>query len=363
MSDLILHVSTVHHYSDTRIQKRMCNSASKDFNIGLICHEANKITDTGFHKINLGLKPSSLKQRFLKSVPKAFRCILKEKPKAVHLHDPELFFLTFLLPLFKIKVILDIHENYWVTIRNKDSLPKFFKPLIQFATRMTLNLSVTLADKVIVAWPRIGDNINRDYTIINNYPLLSDYEAKPIKSKQIINFIFSGVISFERGFKEALTFYKEFKSDLPKKLVIVGRFNSDQEKQYLEGNLMDNQNIEYFDWMDQNNLREMMYNSHFGFIFFHDIPNHQYSIPNKLFEYLNCGVIPLTSDLPYLSSFINKHDCGVSANIYNPHEYETILRNFLKRNKDLTNKLYELKQLYNWKSEYNKLCLIYKDVL
>lgn len=363
MSNMILHLSTVHHYSDTRIQKRMCNSASEDFNIGLMCHDAERIQDTGFRKFSLGKKPKKFLNRIFFKIPKALFYVIQIRPKIVHLHDPELFIFTLILPFFNMSVIIDIHEDYWTTVSSKYYLHPIIRKPIAFIAKVILNISCKYATKIIIAWPKIGDNLKYKFIVINNYPRIKDYPFLINKEFDSTNFIFSGVISFERGFKEALLLFEKYYSETPKKFIIVGRFSSELEKIYFYENYSLDSRFEYFEWMDQNSLMKLMLESHFGFIFFHDIPNHRHSIPNKLFEYIACGVIPLTSNLPFLSEFIENHKCGVTNDIFNTQNYLLEIQRFMNNSNDLQNLLSNVKNQYSWEIEYSKLHKLYKSIL
>ncbi|MDA0326608.1 MAG: glycosyltransferase [Bacteroidetes bacterium] len=341
----------------------MCNSSSKDFNVGLLCHDADKVLDDGFKKYNLGKKPSSFIQRILIQVPKTFFQILRIKPKIVHLHDPELFIFTLILRFFNISTVIDLHEDYWSTINDKPYLHPLLKSPIAFLTKIILNISCKNANEIIVAWPKIGDNLKAKFTVINNYPNISVYPNNIIKKHDSINFIFSGVISFERGFKEALLFFEEFHSEVPKKFILVGRFNSELEKNYFSHKYSTDARFEYFEWIDQNSLMKLMIESHLGFIFFHDLPNHRYSVPNKLFEYIACGVIPLVSDLPFLSKFVKTHKCGISSDIFDIQNYVLETKKFIEENSDLQVLFSNVKKQYSWEIEYSKLRKLYQDIL
>lgn len=363
---MILHVSTVHHFSDTRIQKRMCNSSSKDFNVGLLCHDAEKVLDDGFEKYSLGTKPKKFFKRVFFKIPKALFIILKLKPKIVHLHDPELFFLTLILKSFGILSILDVHENYFETIKDKAYLSKPIRKLFSSFIGYYFKLCTASSNYIIVAWPKLSEVLktNKALEIINNYPRSEDYLEQDIVKPVNRTFLFSGVISFERGLKEAVDLFNSYqKKNTEARLIVVGRFKSIYEKEYLYEMANGMPAIEIHEWMSQENLKVIMQNAHYGFIFFHDIPNHRHSIPNKLFEYIGTKTIPLTSSLPFLNSFISEYQIGVSADINDLDQYLSILQGIDEKHDLIYDKMNSLEGLFTWESEYEKLKGIYHKLL
>jgi len=357
MCKSIVHITTVHNPNDTRITKRMCNSIAEysDFYCSIICFEANLIKNKKLNKISLGPKLSRFNRLF--KIFDIIKIIKRNNFNIVHIHDPELFILVFFLNK-NTRTIIDLHENYWVSILEKHYIPKLFRKILQLFVQKYLNLCLKNCDLVVTAWPKINEYVKKKNIItINNYPP-ANYDVVHKNKSSTTRFIFSGLISFERGIVEAINLFEIFSSDKKSELKIIGRFKSFDEKVYLNKVLKQHSNIELYEWMSQDELYQNMRWADFGFIFFHDIPNHRFSIPNKLFEYIQNKVIPLTSDLPFLYSFNKLNKCGVSSNIFN-NEY--FLRKLYLITTDLTVKMNLLKnhdkiiQKYTWEEEFLKL--------
>ena len=43
--------------------------------------------------------------------------------------------------------------------------------------------------------------------------------------------------------------------------------------------------------------------------------NHLYSLPNKIFEYIGCGVSIIVSDFPDMGKLVDDHDCGWKVSV------------------------------------------------
>jgi hypothetical protein len=356
----IAHITTVHDYADTRITQRMCKSISDDFNFdgSIICFNAHLIKNEKLNKISLGSKQPRTKRLFF--LYKVLNIIRNNNFNIIHLHDIELFFLIFFIDNNQIKVVFDLHENYWVSILDKHYLPKSLRKIIQSLVNVYLSICIKKADAIVTAWPKINEMIkHKSITTINNYPTFKTVEVNK-NLKGTINFVFSGLLSFERGFKEALDFFQLFSKFNLSELRVIGRFKSTQEELYFDKKLKEIDNISYYEWLPQHKLYKNMQWANYGFIYFHDIKNHRHSIPNKLFEYMQNGVVPLCSNLPFLNEFILKNNSGFSLNIYDHNEnikkislsssaYTTILSNIESTSQRFIwgNEYYKLNKLYN----------------
>jgi glycosyltransferase involved in cell wall biosynthesis len=364
-SKSVAHITTVHHHSDTRITQRMCKSISDDsnFDCSIICFNANLINFVNLNKISLGPKLSRIKRLFI--LPKVLNIIVANKFDIIHLHDIELFFLIFFINNRKTKVVFDLHENYWVSILDKHYLPKPLREIIQNLVNIYLSICLKKANAIVTAWPKINEMIKvNSVTTINNYPTLKTAEFNK-NLKGPVNFIFSGVLSFERGFKEALEFFQLFSKYNSSEIRVIGRFKSIKEEQYFIGKLKELDNISYYEWLPQQKLYENMQWANFGFIYFHDIKNHRHSIPNKLFEYMQNGAIPLCSNLPFLSEFILKNNSGFSLNIFDHNEniqnIQTLLLSPTAYTRILTN-IQSTSQKFVWDNEFDKLRELYNNI-
>ena len=60
-------------------------------------------------------------------------------------------------------------------------------------------------------------------------------------------------------------------------------------------------------------MRELFGVAQAGLIAFHPEPNHFYSIPNKIFEYMSAGLPVIASELPMQRSIVEETGCGILA--------------------------------------------------
>ena len=57
-----------------------------------------------------------------------------------------------------------------------------------------------------------------------------------------------------------------------------------------------------------------------GCVFYADNSNNRVGIPNRLFEYMYCGIPVVATDFPELRNIINKTCCGILVNSEDPKD-------------------------------------------
>ena len=95
-------------------------------------------------------------------------------------------------------------------------------------------------------------------------------------------------------------------------------------------------NLFFFDWVNKNEMRNLLNISKLGLAPYNDLWDFNLSIPNKISEYL-CYEIPVISSLKGdTQKLINKYECGIN---YDTNDK----KGFIKVIKDI----YENEELYN----------------
>ncbi len=88
-----------------------------------------------------------------------------------------------------------------------------------------------------------------------------------------------------------------------------------------------------------------------------------YSLPNKLFEYIQAGLPVIASDLPEIKDIIRKYDVGI---IVDPDSHISIaagIQYIQKKGKEyFQNNIQLAKNNLNWENEAKKLVSIYSSL-
>jgi len=93
--------------------------------------------------------------------------------------------------------------------------------------------------------------------------------------------------------------------------------------------------------------------------------NYEYSLPNKVFDYLQCQVPILCSNRIVVSDLIEKNDIGLVINTHDPIKLAAIVTSIFTDNKRYLKWKTNLKkaaETYTWENESKKLIEIYKNL-
>lgn len=367
-------LTTVHQPFDTRIFHKEAKTLVKaGYDVTLIAqHSKNEMVD-GVKIIALP-KPKNRFFRIFFLTRRAYEHALKQKADIYHFHDPELLpWMVKLKRKIGAKVIYDVHEDYPNDILSKLWIPRFSRATIanyfnQYEKKQAKGLSF-----VIVAWPKIKEKFKKagvdNVKIINNYPIL-DYFGQIANKIDIdpeqkeIKLIYVGGLTSIRGIKEiikSLGFIKNKKA----KLIIVGKFQEERLKEKLK-TMTEWQKVIFKGWLSQKEAYKEMQSANIGLICFLPAPNHMYSIPNKLFEYMAAGIPVVASDFYLLRKVVEGNDCGICVNPQNPKEIAKAI-NYLIEHPEEAKKMGEngrdvVLNKYNWQCESKRLLDIYKNL-
>jgi glycosyltransferase involved in cell wall biosynthesis len=94
--------------------------------------------------------------------------------------------------------------------------------------------------------------------------------------------------------------------------------------------------------------------------------NYNFSLPNKIFDYLSAGITVIATDLPEISKIVNEFSCGILIPESTPEEIrKAIIR--LRDNRDLNNDLKSnaviASRSLNWEIESLKVVDLYKSII
>jgi glycosyltransferase involved in cell wall biosynthesis len=292
----IVHISTVHPAYDTRIFYKECISLQKHgFEVHLVIKCAG-------HEIknNIFLHPvKNIKNKFLRLLFSPFfilRSVIKLRGDLYHFHDPELIFLGLLLKIMGKKVIYDVHEDVSAQILHKEWIPKKMRKIASFIIGNIENFSIRFFDGIVCATPYIKkkfDEKNKNTVCVLNTPLLEEGIDIPDQNKKEDSVCYAGNITKERGAIEMVNAMEGTNVTL----YLAGSFYPLSLQTELE-KLAGWKNIVYLGHLTREELYSVLGKCMAGLVCFHPIENHLHALPNKIFEYLNAGIIPIVSNIP-----------------------------------------------------------------
>lgn len=324
---------------DERVRREISSLSKAGFRVSLICNQYLKetISKEGID-FNLHINGAPFNSEMLNKVinfpfflnPRfAFKILLvflREKPDVVHTHDlPMAPFGLILKLLFRVKFVLDLHENYpdaLIYFKKKGIINYLFKnPKL---ARILEIIALKYADKVVVVVEEhkeklISENVlPSKIVVIKNtldIPYFSLFMSNPlIVSKYSSKFVllYEGYVSPERGLDIPIQAIKNLKERIPNiLLLIVGDGIYVEYYKHLVLELELSSFIEFIPWPGFENIASYMEVSD---ICIYTQPRNRFSdcgLPNKLFEYMYSEKKVVVSDISPLKRIVTESKSGL----------------------------------------------------
>jgi len=335
-------------------------------------HSDHQLLDSKREVWRFHLKTMDLPEGFLwkiiKTIEWGIRVFLrfrKENIAMVNCHTLSSLPLGVIFKLFcKSKIIYDPHELETEKSMMRGIKRTFFKVLERILIRH--------ADAVIVVSNSIGVWYRNRYglkniSVIKNFPYLVDNKKSQrpstlrdkfkIKDGEIL-FIYQGLLSTGRGIELLLEVFSRSSSN--KHIVFLGFGPLEDKVREFEAV---RPNIHFHSAVQPQELSYYTASADVGLSIIENVSlSYYYCLPNKMFEYLNCGLPVVISDFPDMSVFVDQYGCGWKTPLNNESilkVIENISQEGLEQKK--TNVL-KCRGNFCWEKEEKKLLSIYKQL-
>lgn len=364
----VVHLTTVHPPFDTRIFYKEARTLSRaGYSVALIVqHERDEVIE-GINIISLP-KPQNRFERIFCLTWKAFHIALRLRANIYHFHDPELLLVGLLLKIFtRAKVIYDVHEDVPQQILTKHWIPaRFRRPVAMIFNLLEKRISGWL-DAVVTATEGIAEKFGKlDPVVVHNYPDLQmlPNSSVPKEGNQKV-LIYVGGISRLRGALEMVRALEYLSHIEDLRLDLIGRFEPpDLEKEIRI--LPCYQRVRVLGWLPWAKAWQLAQGATAGLVMFHPIPNHEKSLPNKLFEYMAVGLPVIASNFPLWKEIVEGNECGICVDPLNPEAIAQAIEYLITHPKEAQrmgqNGRRTVEEKYNWNKESEKLLKLYKEL-
>lgn len=366
----IVHLSSVHHVSDTRVFHKECRSlAEAGFKVTLIANADRDEVVGGVDVRALPARRGGRISRMTRTVWHVFRQARRVDGDAYHLHDPELLPIGILLKMMGKHVVFDAHEHVAKQILTKPWLPSPFRRAASTGYRLLESVAVRLIDAVVVADPsQCGLYPASKVCVIENFPIISEdaavssapYASRPARVAYV------GGISVLRGVREMVEAVRLVNECRPLTLALGGRFIPPA----LQGEIKASdgwQFVDYRGFLDRVQVYEMMRESRIGMVVLHPIPNYMTSQPVKLLEYMLAGLPVVVCDFPYYRTYVEDTLAGIMVDPLDQNAIAEALH-WLLEHPDEAEAMGQrgreaVLTTFNWESEARKLVALYQKIL
>ncbi|UCC39965.1 MAG: glycosyltransferase family 4 protein [Candidatus Aminicenantes bacterium] len=367
-------LTSVHSVFDTRIFRKEATTLVKEgYDVTLIApHEKNE-TIKGIKIIGVGKKSNRI-LRIFKTIKLSFLA-LKQRAKVYHFHDPELLPVGILLKLFTHKkIIYDVHEHFPNAILNKHWIPRGLRKIVRKAFEILELILVPYVDYVLYTTPIVGERykqMNVRTERIENLPQ-PEYFKKCLENDEIGSsedpyIIYLGITAETRGILEIVMAFSILVDKHPNlKLFLVGPTGT---KSYgdkvieLINNLKLNNKVKRIPPVPYEEIQKYLKRASIGILNYLPYPNNMSCLPNKIFEYMACGLPIVASHFPIYKKVVESANYGKVANPEDPQDIarqiDELLMNPELLNEMSKNAVKAFKEKYNWNFESRKLLDVY----
>lgn len=315
-------------------------------------------------------KASNRLKRMLKSNYAAYKMAVDEDADIYHFHDPEFIPLAWLMAVkYKKKIVYDVHEDYYSSIKSKPYLPPVIRNVIAvmvsfFEKVLTRRFARVLAEKYY------RDRFPEGITVLN-YPRSNLLTSVPLnrfsnKRKQLI---YTGNITEDRGalihanivnyFDQGFVYLVgKCEPDFADRLLALAGKNSDRLVIVGRGRYVPFEEIMHYyatgSWTA-------------GLALFP--PNNHYVNKEltKFFEYMGAGIPVVCSDFPAWRSLFRKTGAGLCVDPFDEEKIKETL-DFLFNNQDQADQMgrkgrKSVEQYFRWENEAFKLDSLYRELV
>ena len=282
---------------------------------------------------------------------------------------------------YNIPVVFDMAEDYCSMLRviMKDRKYHGFNIIVRnpyFANIVEKYVMNKFCHVIVVVEEAkdivINAGANKDkITVIGNTPTLDASNNMEYNRNKDVYFvknnysaIYTGGITPDRGLALVIDAIPNIIKEIPNFLfVVIGKGYSTEYLKALVIKKNLQKYVKWIGWVDHENIYDYIYASKIGLIP-HLVTDHtNTTIPNKIFDYMACGIPVIASDAVPMKRIINEEKCGKIFQSGNTKELADAIISVYKEKYDYgTNGKNAIINRYNWGKEENKLMNIIDTV-
>jgi glycosyltransferase involved in cell wall biosynthesis len=362
----------MHDWNDDRIFERAAvGLASLGHEVYFVAPAEKDFVDSGVH-----IKSIPKRSRIGKHIfgPKdAFNTMKTIEADIYHFHNPNMMFVMKKWVKKGNRVFIDIHENYEARVE-KLPIPGICKAIaIKFYRRLENNFCKYYTGVTVVT-ESMKKKISPSgvpILVVDNVPYLSRLEQIQLSKDKHIQptIITSGSHTSARNCMkavEALPYIVEIVPDV--QMLFVGRFQPASFEQELHerakelGVSVNLKTEGMLPWLE--NFARIS-KAHVGCVFYEDNLNNKFTLPNRLYEYMFCGLAVLGENFPEVKGKLEESKSGLTVNSSDPLSIADGVIAMLSNNEKLVNYATNAKQavenLYNFENSLVELNKFYYE--
>ncbi|RXJ57841.1 glycosyltransferase family 4 protein [Candidatus Marinarcus aquaticus] len=373
----VIHILMTDYQIDSRVRNETNSLYKNGYDVDVYCLKSYKIKKSedreNINLIRFGLVGNKL-LNFLSAYIFMFVYSLNKKIDLVHAHDANALPIAYLISCIKrVPFIYDSHE-LWSESHHSISSKFILKSIAYVEKKFAKKAQyiITVSDSIKEFLQKYFKT--EDITVIRNIPSYTHEgtynilreEFKLSESSKVC--LYQGVISQSRGVELILTAAINVCSREQNVYFFFlgeGPYLNELKKSIKDLGLSNR--IITLGRVEQSSLLKYTKSADIGI---HAITNsclnHDYCLPNKIFEYIHSGVVPVVTNLYELNRYVIGNDIGLSFEDNNAKSLENQIMGLLENEKQFLrfkSNVGKLAKFDTWDNESKKLVEVYQKVL
>ncbi|MFC6118608.1 glycosyltransferase [Macrococcoides bohemicum] len=315
-----------------------------NFNYKLINTKAsNNIIGKAITRLSFGLKLINHLKKF--------------NPDVIHANDFDMLFFAYFVKKKNQNLIYDAHEIY---AKNGmiSKIPLLSKIIVMLEKHMMkkVNHFVTVSNAAKEYYQTKGYNL--EPVVITNAPIKREFQK--LEKNKKFEAIYQGIVSEGRGYEEFAESarYTDAQVTIRGYGPTMGKILDIKNKYSLE-------NLKIEDPVEMDEMIKAASRSHVGIVMTKPISeNYEYTVSNKLFEYLHAGIPVILSPVKEHIYLNDKYKIGIVVEQITPEKIANAI-NLLTSDKNLYEKIsrnaISTSNLLKWQNEGKKLKSLYSS--
>jgi len=317
-------LTTTHRPHDGRIFEKEAKSLAKEHDVTIIApSDSGGAGEDGGVRVVAVRRPAS---NLLHPVTlwRAFRACLSHKCDVIHCHEPDALLIALLLKAVSgRKVVYDIHEHWPSEIPFDLGLPN--------ATALTRSLESVIspveiglarfADAKIAVSESVAERFRgngKEPVIISNFSVADSVPPAPQAGGGRNVMYMAGNMQLFHGIRECISAMSRVTAKFPDlSLTLVGNVREDIGA--IAAKTCPRPEITLTGYLPYREMYETLRAGCIGLLVFQpDYYNAYIGLPNKLFDYMLCGLPVVASDFPEIRNVVGEAGCGVLVDPTDP---------------------------------------------
>ncbi|MEW8339058.1 MAG: glycosyltransferase family 4 protein, partial [Candidatus Thiodiazotropha taylori] len=248
---------------------------------------------------------------------------------------------------------LIVRNPYFAKLVERYSLPKFDRIMIVVDEAKNVVLDAGVEEKNVVL---VGNTPNIEKTRQTS-DSNSDHDESISRITESYSLIYTGGVTLGRGLQEVIKIIPDIVERIPDfLLVVVGTGYAVEKLKKMAAELEVENRIIWSGWVDHNELYKYINAANIGIIPHYRSTHVDTTIPNKIFDYMGCGLPVIASDSPPMKRVVEETNVGRAYQCKDGDSLRQAIFEIFESNEDYgTNGIKAVEEIYNWNVDESRL--------